>query len=131
MCVCVCVCAGCTRMCRYQPMWVEYRSPGNKHNCWNSLCYWGHVTRNLCRGSKTTLPNECCGYDIKPADGKAPALEIWGMWGISSLLFVTGPLWPAEVAPDRVLPMGQIEQTVCKHMIDVNCDCYIAIYVCI
>ena len=27
-------------------MWFEHRSPANKHNCWNVLCYWDHVTRN-------------------------------------------------------------------------------------
>ena len=25
---------------------VEYGSPGDKHNHWNELSYWGHVTRN-------------------------------------------------------------------------------------
>ena len=24
----------------------EHGSPAKKHNCWNGLCYWGHVTRN-------------------------------------------------------------------------------------
>ena len=30
------------------------------------------------------------------------------------------PLSPGVVAPDRVLSMGQIEQTVCKQMTDVK-----------
>ena len=30
------------------------------------------------RGVRPPL-NKCPGYDIKPSDGKAPALEIWGM----------------------------------------------------
>ena len=24
----------------------DHGSPANKHNCWNGLCYWSHVTRN-------------------------------------------------------------------------------------
>ena len=36
----------CRRMYRYRPVWVEHGSPGNKHNCWKGLCYWGHVIRN-------------------------------------------------------------------------------------
>ena len=26
---------------------VKHKFPANKHNCWNGLCYWGHVTRNI------------------------------------------------------------------------------------
>ena len=28
----------------------------------------------------TSHSNEWLGYDIKQTDGKAPVLEIWGMW---------------------------------------------------
>ena len=54
-------------------------------------------------------------------------LEPWGMYSTSLLPLLTGPLWPGEIAPDRVLPMGQIELfetelflhlTVCKLMTD-------------
>ena len=58
--------------------------------------------------------------DIKQFDGKALALEIWGMWSTPSLLSLSGPLWPGVVAPNRVLSMCQIEQTVCKQMTDIN-----------
>ena len=36
-------------------------------------------------------------------------LEVWGMQSTSSLPLLPGPLWPGEVAPDRVLSMGQTE----------------------
>ncbi len=36
-------------------------------------------------------------------------LELWGMWSTPSLPLLPDPLWPREVAPDRVLSMGQIE----------------------
>ena len=56
--------------------------------------------------------NDCPRYDIKQSDGEAPALEIWGMWCSPSLSSFSVPLWPGVVAPDRVLPMGQMEQTM-------------------
>ena len=55
------------------------------HGCWHEYIY----------------SPSCPGYDIKQSDGKAPALEIWGMWSTPSLL--SGPLRPRVVAPDRVL----------------------------
>ena len=55
-------------------------------------------------------PNESPGYDTKQSDGEVPImLELWGMQSISSLSSLPGPLTPGQVAPDRVLPMGQIE----------------------
>ena len=38
--------------------------------------------------------------------------EIWGMQCTPSSF--AGPLWPGEVAPDRVLSMGQIEHLTFK-----------------
>ena len=46
-------------------------------------------------------------YDIKPLDDKA--LDNRGMWSITSLSFLPGPLWPGVVAPDMVFSMGQME----------------------
>ena len=43
------------------------------------------------------------------SNGEAPVLELLGIRSSSSLLLLTGPLWPRVVAPDRVLSMGQIE----------------------
>ena len=40
------------------------------------------------------------------------------MWSTPSLPLLLGSLWPRVVAPDRVLSMGQMEQTVCKQMTD-------------
>ena len=62
----------------------------------------------------------CPRYDIKSSDGEAPAMEIWGMSSTSSLPLLPGPLWPGVLATDRVLSIGQIEQTVCKQMTDVK-----------
>ena len=39
-------------------------------------------------------------------------LELRGMWRIPSLSSLQGPLWPGVVAPDWVLPVGLIEQSV-------------------
>ena len=69
---------------------------------------------------RTALPDEYPGYDIKPSYGEASALEIWWIWSTPSLPLLLCPLKPRVVAPDRILCMGQIEQTVCKQMIDVK-----------
>ena len=54
--------------------------------------------------------NKCPGYDTKKSDCEVPVmLELWGMWGKSSLPLLPGPLWARVVAPDRTLSMGQIE----------------------
>ena len=54
--------------------------------------------------------NECPGYSTKRFDSEAPVmLELWAMRSISSLPSLPGQLWPAVVAPDSVLSMGQIE----------------------
>ena len=54
-------------------------------------------------------PNECSGYDIKPSDGEALALEIWGMKSNPSLPLLPGLVWLGVVAPNRVLSMVKIE----------------------
>ena len=36
-------------------------------------------------------------------------LDHWGMQGTPSLPSLSDPFWPSEVAPERVLSMGQIE----------------------
>ena len=40
-------------------------------------------------------------------------LELWRMWSTPSLPSLPGPLLPGVVAPDWVLPMGQIELNLC------------------
>ena len=63
----------------------------------------------LCRRERTPS-NECSWYDTKQSDGEASVvLELWGMQSTSSLPSLTGQLWLAMVAPDRVLSRGQIE----------------------
>ena len=47
-------------------------------------------------------------------------MELWGMQSTPSLLLLPGPLWPGVVALDRVISMGQIEQTVCKQMTNIK-----------
>ena len=37
-------------------------------------------------------PSKCPGYDIKPSDCEAPALEFWRMWSIPSLPLLPGSL---------------------------------------
>ena len=76
---------------------------------------------------KTSNHNEYPWYDIKPSDGKAPPMEIWGMLNTPLLSLLPGQLWPGVVLPDRVLSMGQIKQTMCANKrLMLNCDCYIA-----
>ena len=48
---------------------------------------------NCISAEEQDSPNECPGYDIKPSDGEAPALDIWGMWSTPSLPLLPGPLW--------------------------------------
>ena len=67
---------------------------------------------------------KCPGYDIKPSDGEAPVLELWGIWSTPSLPLFPYSLWPGVVAPDRILSMGQVEQTMCANKwLILNCDC--------
>ena len=60
-------------------------------------------------------------YDTKQSDGKAPLLEVLGMWNISSLPLIPGPLWPGLVV--RVPSLGQIE--LYGEITDprLNCSC--------
>ena len=58
---------------------------------------------------KTSIRVSC--YDIKPSDGKAPALEFWETGITSSLSLLSDPLYLRVEAFDRALSMGQIEQT--------------------
>ena len=60
---------------------------------------------HLSRGIRPST-NKCRGCDIKPFDGKAVALEIWGMCSTPSLVLLPGSLWPTVVAPNRILSMG-------------------------
>ena len=63
----------------------------------------------ICTGVRPH-PNKCPGYGIKRLDSEAPVmLEIWGMRSTFSMLSLSGQLWPGELAPDRVLSMGQTE----------------------
>ena len=72
------------------------------------------------RGVRTP-PNEHPVYDNKQFDDEAPRMqELWGMQSISSLPLLPVPIWPGAVAPDRVLSVGKIEQTVSKQMTGVK-----------
>ena len=54
-------------------------------------------------------------------------LELWGMWSISSVASLPGPLLPVVVAPESVLSIGQIELfdilNVCKQMTCAKLNC--------
>ena len=78
---------------------------------WSSRIHQLH----LCRGVRPPARNECPGYETKKSNREVPViLELWRMWSTPSLPSLPGPLWPVVVAPDRALPMGQIE---------LNCFC--------
>ena len=93
-------------------MWIYVTFP-----IYVSLVSWGcriHQ-QHLWIGERQLPSNKCLGYDIKQSDGEAPDLEIWRMWSTPSLPLLLGSLWPRVVTPDRVLSMGQIEQTMCAN----------------
>ena len=80
--------------------------------------FLSHVSHNAMERSKTSLRFSWIRH-----------WTIWwwgsnfgnlGVWSISSLPVLPGPLWPGAVALDWFLSMGQIEQIVCKQMTDVK-----------
>ena len=53
---------------------------------------------------------ECSRYDTKQSDDKAPVIwKLWSMKRTPSLPLLPGPLWRRVEAPDRILPIAQIE----------------------
>ena len=63
----------------------------NKRPRWASwLRLLNTLTASLQRGKNPF--NKCPGYDVKPSDGEAPALEVWGVWSSSSLPLLPVPL---------------------------------------
>ena len=79
---------------------------------------WDYRIHQGVRQPPTT--KECPGYDNKPSDGVAPALDIWRIRSTHSLQLLSHPLWSGMVTLDRFLSNGQIEQTVCKLMLIVS-----------
>ena len=67
------------------------------------------------RRVRLPLFNQCPGYDMKQSNGENPALEFWGMCSTPSLPLLPCPPWPGVVAPDRILSMSQIVQTMCAN----------------
>ena len=85
---------------------------------WGCRIHWLH----LCREVRPSSPKEFPVYDIKQSDDESLVmLELLGMPSLPD------PLWPWVVAPDRVLPMIQIElldiQTECKQMNYIKSNC--------
>ena len=71
---------------------------------WDCRIYWLLLFREV------RHLNECPGCVTKQSDGLVPVmLELWGMQSTPLLSSFPGPHWPREVAPDRILSMGQIE----------------------
>ena len=61
-----------------------------------------------------TAPNDWPGNNNEQSDGEVLVLEIWAMWSRPSFPLLPVTLWLKVEAPDKVLPMGQIEHTVFK-----------------
>ena len=83
---------------------------------WGCRIHWLH----LCRGVRPSLQWVSWIWDKtiwKWGSSNAGAL---GNAGYPFIATLPGPLWLGVVAPDRVLSMGQIEQTVCKLVTDVK-----------
>ena len=86
-----------------QQCWYVIRPNQTWPNSWSCRIHWLH------RCSRVKPFNACPGYDTKKSDGEFPImLELWGMWGTTSLPSFSGRLWPGVVAPDRDLSMGLI-----------------------
>ena len=64
---------------------------------------------------------ECSGYDYTASNGKAPVLEIWGVWTTPLLTLLPDPLKPWVVVPARVLSFGQID--LFKNYFDLTEPC--------
>ena len=74
------------------------------------------------------MPKRSRTFHSEPSVDEAPTLEICWMWSTFSLPLLSGPLSPRVEAPDKVLSMGQREQSMCANKwLMLNCDCYIAI----
>ena len=72
---------------------------------------WGNRIHRLhpCRRIRSP-PNECPRYDTKQSDGEASAIPDFGGIQITpSLPSLPSSIWPEELAPDRILSMGQIK----------------------
>ena len=48
-------------------------------------------------------------WHITASDGKAPVLEILGLWSTPSLPLLPGSLWPVVAVPVKVTSMVQID----------------------
>ena len=98
-----CICHLMSRMWAYTLLTIFKRMITS--DCWGCRIHQMH----LCRGIRFPL-NKCPGYDAKQSDGEASVtLKLWRMLSTPLLPSLPGPLWPQEVAPDRVLSMSQIE----------------------
>ena len=86
----------------------------------SQLGLWNTLTASLQWSKTPPRPQQVSWIWKKLFDDEAPALEIWGMWNTPMLPLLPGLFWSGVVAPDRILSMGQIEQTVCKQMTDVK-----------
>ena len=77
---------------------------------------------HLCRRVIPLATNKYPGYDTKQSDTGVPVmLEPWRMRSTPSLLSFPGQLWLGEVAPDKVLSMGQIELNCEFTVLYLNC----------
>ena len=74
----------------------------------------------LFRRGKTLAPMSPLDMTLNHQMINFQPLEIWRMLSTPSLPLLSGSLWPGVVAPDRVLSMGQKEQTLYKQMTDVK-----------
>ena len=94
----------CLRVCSPKNPFII--APKGKWPSW-----WGLQNTPTASVPKGNPPsNECPGYDTKQSDGEASVmLELLGMRSTPSLPLLPGLLKPREVAPDRVLSIGQIE----------------------
>ena len=90
-CVCVCVCV-------YIYIYIYIYTHAHTHQI--TLAQWAGAAEDTDCISAKTLPMSVLGMTLNNLMVK---LQLWGMWIISLLPSLRGPLWPRVVAPDCVL----------------------------
>ena len=77
---------------------------------------------HLCRGLRPSPPTSVLHMTLNNLLPRLQPMRFGEYRKPLQLLMLSGLLSPGVVAPDRVLSMGQIEQTM------IHFDCYIAIH---
>ena len=78
------------------------------------------LPKSALQGWGVRTPNECPDMTWNHLMVRLQPWRLKRMQITPSLLFLPDILWPGVIAPDRVLSISQLEQTICKQMTDVK-----------